>query len=285
MKKNYIKHLIVFLIISNLLLLTYSSYTIYALSEPDIVGCNYNNGIFLNKKAYDISATIYHNPTTINFYSPDEEKDSTIDATLSLKSSNYYTGIWTPNFITLHRAAYSSVTDGYTDFPLCEIYAYNNVGFDVLSRRNMVTAFSKSFYEERDTSFYYNDPFDNSFSMPYSNSYNCASYVVGIYNKRFPYVNSLASADDFMGKTGKYSGRSGKVFKRQSSYKWADIIYYYDKDQPTTWHFAKVTSYEPDGTPAYISSKWGDLEVIISKGIDPFGSQYAPSYAYYREVN
>ena len=103
------------------------------------------------------------------------------------------------------------------------------------------------------------------------------SFAVGIYN----YWNQFASPNDniyFILKQGNFSNRNGKTFTGECQVnQYPELIWY------TGSHFAKVTSYNADGTPKIIQSKWGDAEVIESIGYDVFstGTPYGSPMKFY----
>ena len=53
-------------------------------------------------------------------------------------------------------------------------------------------------------------------------------------------------------------------------------VIYYNGD-----HFAKVISYNLDGSPKRIISKWGEAELIMSESYDPFTSYTYGSATYF----
>lgn len=164
-----------------------------------------------------------------------------------------------------------------------------------------LAAAQKSFYTGIDTTFYYNSHSSNSFrgySTPELEdgvtSYNCLAYAIGInsepvwewYNSNGYGRNpSKTELDDYM----LDQTRAGTHFTTPSSDKKdAKVIYYSDQDwgsEINDGHFGKVITWDSNGNPTSIYSKWGYIELIYSSSYNPFTTSnglYGAAKRYYK---
>lgn len=110
-----------------------------------------------------------------------------------------------------------------------------------------------------------------------SKTYNCLAYAIDVYDSwQWPWSGTPTHTQlvTFMLGTDNGSGTAtARTFgTTYDSYSTSWVAYetkaiYYDGN-----HFAKVISYNSDGSPRRIVSKWGALELIRSDSYDPFTS-------------
>lgn len=139
-----------------------------------------------------------------------------------------------------------------------------------------VLAKSTSWYEDRDSTIYYNTPTNNSFisfkTGNYSNFgdyaiYNCLSYSIHAESEGWlwPFGDYATNAAVVYYLDGK-----GYTQNTTTNHSFCHVIAYGSNNNIA--HFAKVTDWASDGTPIEINSKWGGLEVIHSSSTAPFTS-------------
>ncbi len=204
-----------------------------------------------------------------------------ITGTFTPDSSDYLPGIFNGS------AIYSSPAN-------LTVTAANSDGISTISRAGYVTGYPLSGYLYIDPSFSYTDEYTNYFlaiGTPPSNSnqrkYNCLSYVIDVYDTwTWPWgqnnpsqtqvVNFMLGYDN-----GQENGTPRTIGTIYDSFagRWVayetKVIYY------EGGHFAKVVSYNSDGSPKRIASKWGSLELILSTDYDPFSEATYGSPIYY----
>lgn len=150
-------------------------------------------------------------------------------------------------------------------------YTYNQVKLSFATH-------SASYFTTRDTSFYYYTSDYNSFVDSATGlvtdqicSYNCLSYVLGEsgwnINSNFYNTSTVIQA---MTQKGYYSYPYSNHTRPQ-------IVAYVNDGSIT--HFARVTAWDSSNNPTQIVSKWGQLELIHSNGVNPFNS-YTGSDSY-----
>ena len=160
-----------------------------------------------------------------------------------------------------------------------------------------ITVEAPLYYSLNDSTFYYTNYSSNSFqgvATPTLNmdsiTYNCLAYAVGITtNWEWPWGSNPTKTqlDDYMAKTGSYSGRNGSIYTPCSSPVGSKVIYYsnYSWGKGTDGHFAKVVAWDSNGYPSIIYSKWGYWELIKSTSYNPFNlgnGGYGQAKAYYQ---
>lgn len=274
-KKSMTKKFFCLYLVVNFLVIISCISMVYAISNSDItiVAPSTTNGFYMQGNSYSVQADVNNNPTSVKFYCP--ESNFFADFDLSLSSGTRYTATWIPNSGDNASAQY--VGGRYTGFNQFEIAASNSSGTGQQYKSYHVPVGILSTYTNVDNQFSYQSPTVNDFDLPNTGKYNCAAYAVDVYDQWFNAGNTLSDAVAFMTKQSgsSWANRSGTTYTQQSSSAWCKVIYY------NGVHFAKVTGWDAYGNVVYITSKWGNAEVIDSDGANAFESTYGSPAAYF----
>lgn len=252
-------------------------------------------GVFcMQGKSQPLSASISNYPTSVSFYWKDSYK-------ASMYASNDSTGSWTPSSSDYYRGLYPFGSAYYTRPGNFKVSASNSAGTGTREIPGYVTRTNLSNYKNYESYFSYSSEYANQFravgtgySAEYHGTlytYNCLAYAVDIYyswqwpvdwgsfnsislNKMLKYMNGTESG------SADGTRRTSGTFYYNGSTSWTPFktkVIYYDNG-----HFAKVISYNSDGSPRRIMSKWGHWELIESYSYNPFTSTYgSPKYYFY----
>lgn len=274
--KNYFTKLYALFIAVNLLVIIVSTVVVLAASPSiSIVYPNQSNGFFMQGTNITLKTNVYNSPSSVKFYMP--ESDFFADATLTLKSTNYYEGSLTPDGGECSPAV-NLGSLGYIGFNNFEYTASNSDGSQSVYRTYHVPYNTLSVYRDMDSQFLYQNPYYSDFLKPHTNEYNCAAYSVDVCNDWFNAGINQSDATAFLTKTGVWSDRAGTVYSTCSSNSYPKVVYY------DGVHFAKVVSWNSNGTAKQLWSKWGGYERINSTGssADVFEGVYGNPVSYYK---
>ena len=149
-----------------------------------------------------------------------------------------------------------------------------------------------SWYDDRDTTFYYTNPNSSSFisfktgyASQFSGAvYNCLSYAIHAESEGWlwPFAQDQATNAE----TSYYLYTRGYEPNTLTNHTFANVIAY-GTGQNSISHFAKVTDWSANGTPIEINSKWGGMEVLHSSSTTPFtnSSSYGTPQMYFNKIN
>ncbi len=249
----------------------------FTLSTPSTSAGEYFKGI-----EYDVAIITTDSVTSAKFYAPE---DGGSDCTLTYIGYDVYCGDWEPDDDDDYWATLSS--GRYIGRKYFKVAATNAGGTTTVVKTYSIPAESLLWYETIDNGFRFSNPSSNDFLYPESPEYNCAAYVVGIYNDDFSSIGSNSSAIAFMEKTTGtiYANRSGTLYEEASSTdSFLDAIFYSGN------HFAKAASWDANGKIKSVRSKWGDYEAIYSYAStgndhgDNFDSSYGIPSVYFNRL-
>ena len=173
------------------------------------------------------------------------------------------------------------------EFKQFEIKATNGNGSTSVFRNYAVLAFSSNdAYKTVAPNLSWSYPDVTPFVYPKSDDYNCVAYAMDVYDQWMQCNSSDFDAngqikvdklDEYMFKTGAYTSRPGTQYsQRVSSNEFPTVVYY------RNYHFAKVLSWNSNGTPRSTQSKWGQAEVVNTYGYNvyTYDSYGYPDYYY-----
>ncbi len=214
--------------------------------------------------------------------------EPTISTTLNYGSS-YYSRAITPSSEDYVCGMYE---DGSWESPGSNYGAMNSEYYDSWPTSIFICMGSRSDYSDIDSTFYYTSTTANSLKGVSTdgnfNSYNCLAYAVDVNNQwlwPWGWNPTESQLDDYMSKSYPYSTRPGSSYTRTTENNYPDVIYYseYSWGSGEDGHFGIVSSWDANGYPKSIFSKWGAWELIYSSDSDPFISFYGGPKAYYKE--
>lgn len=167
---------------------------------------------------------------------------------------------------------------------------------DTMDSTLFVTFYSESGYVGIDQNFSYTSPTLNNFRGVSTvgpgdpgYKYNCLAYAIDIYydwewGSLWNGNPEQSQLDTYMADTT----RDGTAYPTADFLSVnAKVVYYSDEDwgDGNDGHFAKVKSWDAQGIPTTVYSKWGSLELIYSSGFNPFtvaGGSYGAAKRFYR---
>ena len=146
-----------------------------------------------------------------------------------------------------------------------------------------------SFYSDRDSTFFYANPYTNpfwgcytgrpgdlSYPVPSGWTYNCMAFALGIEDSGWAwswggYVPTYAQVCSVL-----QAAPYNYTTCQQTAFSGAEVIYY------AKGHFSKVWVWDIYGMPSQIRSKWGGAELISSLSGNPFtGVSYGSAVGYF----
>lgn len=252
--------------------------SIYSIDRPfsDNIqhGVTYAQGIGLSLNVKTTGDATYANANWLGNWKTDLSKGST--------SGGYttWTGSWNPQASDFRPGVY----DQNSPWPYYKktnniVFRVGNSNYSTIAERTgYVSALKLNDYQNLASkdNFWYSNEADNYFYGAATNSpvgsywgtYNCLSYAIDVYDRWINPPTYISDVDSFMLGSGIYAGRIGTKYTQSSTSPMQGTkAIYYEGD-----HFAKVYTWDSNGYPNGIISKWGSLELIRSGKIDPFTS-------------
>jgi len=279
------------ILIASPVILAATTPVVNSISRPK--GLSY--GVFcMQGRQQPLEASISNSPTSVKFYWKNSYK-------ANMSASSNSTGSWTPSSSDYYRGLYSFGSAYYAYPGNFKVSASNSAGTGTKEIVGYVTRTNLSGYRSYDYNFYYYSEYTNPFralatgysAVSHGNglTYNCLAYVVDIYHMwqwpldwGNPKTISLDKMLKYMNGTesGNLDGnrRTQGTFYYNGSTSWVPFmtkVIYYDNG-----HFAKVISYNSDGSPGRVMSKFGHWELIESPYYNSFTSEYGnPKYYFH----
>ncbi|HEX3043868.1 MAG TPA: LamG-like jellyroll fold domain-containing protein [Bacillota bacterium] len=214
-------------------------------------------------------------PNSVQFYYTTTA--SNLQAALPGSGNGYYSYTWSPT--TWYKPNYSVSGNWY--MPSLEFRASNNYGSARNALHGYVLLDRLGSYQAIDSTFIYWDEGVNSFRDVGTGSgahgqtgvYNCLAYAVGnTKNWEWPWGAGTPNYTQL----STYMKDHGYPTASTSVMPFTRVIYYSGN------HFTRVLTWDANGNPLKVISKWGGLEVIESGNYDPFKSVYGKATYYFK---
>jgi hypothetical protein len=257
-------------------------------------GAYYVQGIGLG-----IQVKASNNPTYVNSnwagnWKCDLSKTSTVNGIST------WNGSWVPTLSDFNPGTFPGLNTAYYNKNTYSMERVGITGYSATAQTlGYVTAVDINTYRAMtpNDTFYYNNELDHDFyavatgystpSSEINGTYNCLGYAIDTCDYwQWPWGGSLPSYTDVINfMNGWDSGPSnnhgirtwGTIYNNYSftDSRNAKAIYY------SNGHFAKVSTWDSNGYPTSIMSKWGYAELIKSNGYNPFGSEYGNAVIFF----
>lgn len=240
-----------------------------------------------------IKAQVSGNPTSVTAqylcrYSYNNNSYVQIDLGNLTKVGNYWEKYYTITS-TLYFPRLASVAPNLSVItPKIQVTATDGTGTTKVSVNATLCCDYQSTYSSVDTTFFYYNEYVNSFwgcftghplyqSVPTNMTYNCMAYALGRLSGGWlwpwggtPTYVQVCSV--LQGAPYYYTQCSSTPFSG------AQVIYY------AGGHFSKVTTWDVNGLPSMIRSKWGGMELLVSQNANPFTSYpYGSAIGYFKK--